>query len=462
MPRNSTSLSMMRRGLTTSGNMIDNVHLAAAELKKEFATLYGGSTSEIAPTSGVKWYNGDAKDERLVERLLRAMVLGRKFVVVVGGMSDTAGHGNLGSESYPMVMLQALGPVFAAANIQLEVRNMAMGGVPSFPTSVCMKEAFGEDVDLVVWDFRMVERDEIKGELYIRHAVLLNAVVMFKRNNGYLSKLSKKYAKIAGLHVIDENPLVERLKGASNAAIVDDKFCVAKCSCPGQVRWHAGWKVQRLRGLHMAMVYVQSLLKAVDKYKVLDREKLQGRNWDAETIQKAVMPPPNHKDIKSIFADYSFQCATSWNPHHGRSIKDIIDTSDEAKGGTKWKTIDPNEGVSSRGRACGYKDNKAQVIGGVHDGWIFFKLPNVSRDHGALGLCFDVPKGMDLGKFEYIALLNGEEVQDSFEYWLESRTLGVSLQCYGTSKFLNPGDNNLGLRVMEDGTNLKLSHVIWR
>jgi len=41
-----------------------------------------------------------------------------------------------------------------------QVRNFAMGGVPSFPNSVCMQDFFGADVDLVVWDFRMVRMSE--------------------------------------------------------------------------------------------------------------------------------------------------------------------------------------------------------------------------------------------------------------------------------------------------------------
>jgi hypothetical protein len=44
------------------------------------------------------------------------------------------------------------------AALLLQVRNFAMGGVPSFPNSVCMQDFFGADVDLIVWDFRMVSK----------------------------------------------------------------------------------------------------------------------------------------------------------------------------------------------------------------------------------------------------------------------------------------------------------------
>jgi len=51
-----------------------------------------------------------------------------------------------------------------------------------------------------------------------------------------------------------------------------DKFCRTACSCPGQVRWHAGWKMQRLRGLQMAMVYGRVLSKALSEFKQLAAE----------------------------------------------------------------------------------------------------------------------------------------------------------------------------------------------
>ena len=58
-------------------------------------------------------------------------------------------------------------------------------------------------------------------------------------------------------------------------------------------------------------------------------------------------------------------------------------------------------------------------------------------------------------------LLNGEEVQQDMEFWLDARTLGVSLQCYGTSRMVLEGDNALGFRVMQRDQVLKLTHVLW-
>ena len=95
--------------------------------------------------------------------------------------------------------------------------------------------------------------------------------VMFKRPLRYLPQVGPIYAKVASLHVIDETPLHSRLLAAKNSGLTADSFCAAKCACPGQVRWHAGHKTHRLRGLQMALVYAGMLGKAAAKYKELLR-----------------------------------------------------------------------------------------------------------------------------------------------------------------------------------------------
>ena len=151
------------------GEGLDPAHFDAAHLRQ-----------------GVEFFDDASGRPRVVERFLRAFALGDSFVVAVGGMSDVAGHGNLFDEAYPNVCGDALRPVFEKAGVRFAVRNMAMGGVPSFPNSVCMGDNFGRDADVIVWDFRMVERDADKGELYIRQALMLprGPSIVFKRKQG--------------------------------------------------------------------------------------------------------------------------------------------------------------------------------------------------------------------------------------------------------------------------------------
>ena len=146
-------------------NWLSRVEAAITSKVRHFSEAYQTSESRLAD---VKFFDTSTKERDIVKRLLRAMVLGDNFVVVVGGMSDTAGHGNLFNDSYPLVMRDTIQDVMALANIKFDVRNMAMGGVPSYPSCMCMKDVWGIDSDVIMWDFRMVEHDALKGELYIR------------------------------------------------------------------------------------------------------------------------------------------------------------------------------------------------------------------------------------------------------------------------------------------------------
>ena len=150
--------------------------------------------------SEVSFFDKEQGNDAIVKRLLRAMVLSDSFVYVVGGMSDTAGHGNMFADSYPQVMADIMAPAMEKAKIKFEVRNLAMGGVPSYPGSMCMKDAFGPDADVVMWDFRMVEHNSLNGEIYIRQALMhpRHPFVAFKRPNGYLNSM-KNYFTPASL-----------------------------------------------------------------------------------------------------------------------------------------------------------------------------------------------------------------------------------------------------------------------
>ena len=127
---------------------------------------------------------------------------------------------------------------------------MAVGALPSYPSSICMTDTMGMDADVVVWDYRMVEGrgDTLKGELFVRQALMMmgahgrrRAAVAFKRPNDYLrrgSELALAYAEKAALHIVDETPLQRKL--TKSAALANESFCSDAtpqhpCDCPGQV-----------------------------------------------------------------------------------------------------------------------------------------------------------------------------------------------------------------------------------
>jgi len=128
----------------------------------------------------------DGEEIKLIEKLVRIILDAEPLTISFGGMSDVAGHGNFFEDSYPIVFHEMMKPVFTAAGLEnFVVRNQAMGGIPSYPHSLCMGTMLGDDADIVVWDFRMVERDPFLSELFLRQALMLprQPAVMFKRSS---------------------------------------------------------------------------------------------------------------------------------------------------------------------------------------------------------------------------------------------------------------------------------------
>lgn len=418
--------------------------LTAIEQKQqEILNLY---QTDKASFEGAEFFSKTARG-KLVDRMARAIALSDSFVVSVGGMSDVAGHGNLFEESYPMVFGKAVKQVFALAGVKFEVRNMAMGGVPSFPNSMCMEDNFGADADVVVWDFRMVERDEVKGELYVRQALMLPKApfVCFKRKNPYLRTLQYAHDDI---HVLDEMKTYNQLQKNASPGVTSDKFCEHKCDCPGQVRWHAGWKMQRYRGLHMAMFYLDLLAEAARK---------KGARGPIE--RRSNLHAPVSKQCRGVFCSQTFRCAMTWAPQLGPSLLDIVD---KQLGINAWRLQHGSRRAAELTRqghaSCGYKDQKQSLVGDAQSHWIFFNVPNV-REGGHIAFCGDFASK----EFVSYALIvvNQEEVMDKLDIWLESKTLGISSACFSTTHNVVDGDNVVGFRVTSGKNVLSITHIAW-
>ena len=72
---------------------------------------------------------------RLVQMLRQPA--GTAAVLSIGGYSVTAGHGVYYNESWPEVLQRLLQPLFSAAGVPLDVRNMGNGGIASLPYGWC-------------------------------------------------------------------------------------------------------------------------------------------------------------------------------------------------------------------------------------------------------------------------------------------------------------------------------------
>jgi hypothetical protein len=99
--------------------------------------------------------------KRFMMKLLQVQINQTKqsFIWATGGHSAAAGHGNFYDESMTSYLGQALNKVlFDSVGINFVARNYAMGGTSSAPeVAFCTKEIFGNDIDIIVWDFGMTD-----------------------------------------------------------------------------------------------------------------------------------------------------------------------------------------------------------------------------------------------------------------------------------------------------------------
>ena len=164
---------------------------AIEKIREEFYTRYGGKDEAMNMLErGVKTA-ADTEDHAVkhtAERIIRAVLKDsdndsengeqsetkrNKFIMSFGGYSVTVGRGNYFHQSYPFIMQKILKPIFEdLLNLELVVRNSAIGGIPSFPYGWCLPNFLGDDSDVISWDYGMNEGNGAEAfEAYLRQGV---------------------------------------------------------------------------------------------------------------------------------------------------------------------------------------------------------------------------------------------------------------------------------------------------
>ncbi|CAB9507013.1 expressed unknown protein [Seminavis robusta] len=158
----------------------------AESLRNQFAELYGGENAVRAMMErGLTMFprksealNGKPPSDLVSTacRIRRAKKEQRPFKFTFGGYSVTVGRGNYFGQSFPFVMGKILKNPFQDLGVELSVMNAAIGGCPSFPYGFCKNEHWGEDSDVVSWDFSMNEAGGVAEglEAYLRHTMTLS------------------------------------------------------------------------------------------------------------------------------------------------------------------------------------------------------------------------------------------------------------------------------------------------
>ena len=171
----------------------------ASTIRKDFSQRYGGENAARAILErGLSTFAEDQQDvEHTACRIRDAKENNRPFKFAFGGYSVTVGRGNFFSQSFPFVMERILKRPFQVLGVGLEVRNAAIGGIPSFPYGWCMVNFWGLDADVVSWDYSMNEAGGVPQglEAYARHAMLLHRAPMLIVKDTHMAEARRNLLK---------------------------------------------------------------------------------------------------------------------------------------------------------------------------------------------------------------------------------------------------------------------------
>jgi len=118
-----------------------------------------------------------------------------KFVISFTGSSVTAGHDSHFNKSTPIVAGDYLTPAFAAMDIELDSRNVALGNNPCTPYDVCVKFFAGLDADMVHWEQSYFCEGRPIIEQFIRQAMAMPSKPLVIFSESHTGKWQHKDCK---------------------------------------------------------------------------------------------------------------------------------------------------------------------------------------------------------------------------------------------------------------------------
>ena len=138
-----------------------------------------GATTSIGRNAFMQANNANISWERMkrkfIIRILRAQISRKPvpFVWATAGDQVAAGRGNFFAEQYTIVLQKTVETVMAAAGITLQTRPYGMVYLRSSPEiAACCKALFGEDVDLISWDFSTTDANHIWRLEFFAHRIM--------------------------------------------------------------------------------------------------------------------------------------------------------------------------------------------------------------------------------------------------------------------------------------------------
>lgn len=287
-----------------------------SQMRQTFYDRYGGELEAAAMLKrGIIPAAGTPEDEKkaiahTAERIILARQNTREFVMSFGGYSVTVGRGNYYNQSYPFILQEVLKPVFEAIDLELVVRNSAIGGIPSFPYGWCLPNFLGTDSDVVSWDYGMNEGSEAQAfESYMRQSIAtlpkrpMMIMLDTKRSRVDMMKAYNGNGALLDSIAVGRGDVVKKDYKSigtddSTKPIGFQKWNEwgAPKGSPGQSNWHPKKMEHELIAWMIAMRFLDSLEAAVD---MLDSGYIVD-NEDSKHEKLALLPPPiSHSHLRS-------------------------------------------------------------------------------------------------------------------------------------------------------------------
>eukprot|EP00980_Cylindrotheca_fusiformis_P025152 scaffold13207_cov143-Cylindrotheca_fusiformis.AAC.5 len=317
---------------------------AAKGLRQRFADLYGGEnaarmlldqglTTFFSSSSAGEGEGGAAASSSSSSfvvpydiihtacRFQQAEREHRPIRLAFAGYSVTAGRGNMFSQSFPFQLQRILNTVVQLAGITdgLQIRNAAIGGIPSFPYGFCFRNFLGNQPDVISWDYSMNEAGDVPEglEAYIRHmittyypsvpkliikdthmATLRQHVVREYSSNSN----SKNWLHDAVILHTDPatKPFLDREEAYRPIGFQNWRTFGAPYGAPGQAHHHPALKEHELLGWILAMHFLTALeykmIRGTNNLNCPD-DPSSSNNKTTTTKQREFLPPPVSKRL---------------------------------------------------------------------------------------------------------------------------------------------------------------------
>ena len=289
----------------------------AASLRQQFADLYGGENAvrammergfTVFPLES-EFNNPPSDLVHTACRIRLAKEEGRPFKFTFGGYSVTVGRGNYFGQSFPFVMKRLLDTPFQLLGIILSVKNAAIGGCPSFPYGFCKRNHFGQDSDVVSWDFSMNEPgDVVEGlEAYLRHTMTLSHRPKLIVKDTYMAdkrrELLKRYVELGGIKdpvVLHSDPaakpFLNRREDFRPGGFQSWRKFGSPPGAPGQALHHPAVKEHEMLGWMLAMHFMSALeLVAANDEETSEKAKFTCPSVEEQRQARSTndfLPPP--------------------------------------------------------------------------------------------------------------------------------------------------------------------------